>query len=713
MPQPSNIQEFTPLLKAARPTVYETNAFRLIGVANDADTPEINRQLQRLEFAVKFGAVGQQSPGRILQLKSQPTTLMLQDAKQRLVEPESRLIEEFFWFWPEEPRGIGTDLAWHALQRGDTQSAIEIWTQRAKEPSDNTAFHNLAILFHLQALDSTNAGKGSVPESLFMRAWKYWRILTEHEPFWGRLRARIEELDDPRLTARTAAQIRYTLRSAIFQIDLSLAIAAAEAGNLSKAGIHLKIGRESGFAAEIIRQRVERALSNIKIQIGHLCDEAEKKSADQVEQTPDCLEKLLTDSNHHLEILNYCVGRGSSLRDTSHDNVAETIRSTLVAYGNKTENWKTCEQLLTRAAALAASESQKKRIADDLDTVKWLHLTRVCWFCKDSAANDSSVVVVEMYGDVTRTPTQNGTHIEWRNLPVKVPRCQHCQNVHLWRKVALVVSSGTIAGVLSWDSRDTFIPAFFVSAVGWLGMLFGAHVGWFGRCTTTQAGTPILVLKEWAKRNYPLIQDLRAEEWSFGKRPSDGGQVSGAAVAKFFGWVATFFVLTWMFALFSQPSSSVGRRTLQRAAQESTAPPAANRSNQLSKARRPSQVTEPDIFDRAELSRREVLGKEIESNKTRLATLSSDVEACRISLQLYEDLINSDRGKLQQMQNDSRAGLYVNEDAYEDVRRRHNANVEFHTAELGKCRSLAEEHDALVDTTNAKIREYNQIVGAR
>ena len=231
MSEPALIPEFEPLLGAARPTVYQTNAFRVIGVAVDTPDVEIDRQVQKVEMMLRSG-INDQALRGLLPFPSRPSFAALQDAKQRLGDPQSRLMEEFFWFWPEEPGQSNTDPALQALEKRDLLSTVNIWQSRSREPADTASIHNLAILHHLQAIETEPpaSSKGPIPDSLWIQAWRYWRTLVDQDQFWKRLATRIGELDDPRLTSYVAEQIRGSLLLGILQINLSLAIAAVEGG---------------------------------------------------------------------------------------------------------------------------------------------------------------------------------------------------------------------------------------------------------------------------------------------------------------------------------------------------------------------------------------------------------------------------------------------------------------------------------------------------
>jgi len=76
--------------------VYRINAFRVTGLRVDARPRDISRHLEKLEMIAKFG----QSNGNLgpLPLDPPPSPDNLREARQRLNDPQRRIIDEFFWF---------------------------------------------------------------------------------------------------------------------------------------------------------------------------------------------------------------------------------------------------------------------------------------------------------------------------------------------------------------------------------------------------------------------------------------------------------------------------------------------------------------------------------------------------------------------------------------------------------------------------------------
>jgi hypothetical protein len=190
-------------------------------------------------------------------------------------------------------------------------------------------------------------------------------------------------------------------------------------------------------------------------------------------------------------------------------------------------------------------------------------------------------------------------------------------------------------------------------------------------------------------------------------------------------WVGVFALLTWVFSALADlpPSASTPVQTPPPVV--STQPPIPAASNTAGgpntpitqqEASRPtdvSGVTSAEPVERAGNAYIASLHQAIEANKAQLETLSASFEQCQQTLAYYNDRISEDRQRLDQMESDSKLGQNVDEAEYESIRTRHNSNVRLHNSELESCRAIGEQHDALVDATNAKIHEYNNLIGAK
>src|SRR2546423_4842247 len=110
------------LLRALKPDLYRVNAFRLAQLPGTASQRDISRRLEKLTMLAKLGG-GVEQPRGPLALAPAPDVDAVRHAIERLRDPETRLLDEFFWFWPETPAAETPDEALAALDRGDVAAA--------------------------------------------------------------------------------------------------------------------------------------------------------------------------------------------------------------------------------------------------------------------------------------------------------------------------------------------------------------------------------------------------------------------------------------------------------------------------------------------------------------------------------------------------------------------------------------------------------------
>jgi hypothetical protein len=244
------VEHCLPLLEASTPTVYRHNAFRITGLAVDATPRELKRRLDDLRAAHNLGDADEEHT-HAFALAPPPTIEQIREAAQRLHDPERRIVEEFFWFWPEQWGGGKTDDSLRALSNGDKGLAFRNWTAAISDEHGRTsviAKHNLAVLYQLTALDlehyALTAEIDSKQLQTISKYWRtcfqYWEELTEDEIFWSLISDRIRILDDPRLTTGFARRMRLTLPEAMDKINAMLAISFIELGKHERAEKHFE-----------------------------------------------------------------------------------------------------------------------------------------------------------------------------------------------------------------------------------------------------------------------------------------------------------------------------------------------------------------------------------------------------------------------------------------------------------------------------------------
>jgi len=164
------------LFDVASPELFRKNAFRITGLSVDATAREITKHADKLKMLADLGQ-DPHTQSAAFPMKPPPSLDEIREAVQNLKDPEKRVVDEFFWFWPEEFGHSQSDPAIQALAKGDSKTAVEIWASRENgEQSGLTAKHNLAIVYHVCALDWENYSiKNVVEAQRRQKIADYWK----------------------------------------------------------------------------------------------------------------------------------------------------------------------------------------------------------------------------------------------------------------------------------------------------------------------------------------------------------------------------------------------------------------------------------------------------------------------------------------------------------------------------------------------------------
>lgn len=382
-------QETAALLReVATPDLYRRNSFRVLELPVDATQKEVTRRKQMVEMAAANGVALPAGPGRSFPLEPAPDEFTIRDAVQRLGDPERRLVDEFFWFWPQEPGQSKSDPGLQHLNQGNHERASEVWSQQEANHGDHVATHNLAVLNHLLALQRENLPRPSEVtgderkgiEQLWSRAFRRWQALIDEEGFWSRLTTRVCELDDPRLTAGTARRLRAALPAVLLSINARLALQAVELDKKDSATRLVGLIRRSGFPEDTIQDGLRQALESVHARIKALCKATQNSAETDPSHADNACRHFLDSAVPLLTGLDCLLAAGDTSREVAHDEIAEQALQCLVAFASKAQNWQRAIAIIEVAAPLAASPSVAKNFQEHLKDFRE-NAEETNWWC--------------------------------------------------------------------------------------------------------------------------------------------------------------------------------------------------------------------------------------------------------------------------------------------------------------------------------------------
>lgn len=510
------------LLQAATPEIYRINAFRISGLDVNASTREISNQLQKNQLFEKYGNKSENTDSPF-PIHPKPDTDQIRQALHRLRDPETRIIDEFFWFWPHSLEPNQKDNALELLSRKEIKSAESLWiSYEATLTESNVSKHNLAVLSHLLALEiELNGNNLTTKEDLKRRdkywkdTFKRWKLLLGHEGFWRRLMARVRQTDDPRLTTGFVKRLRESLPTTILQINALLALKAAESDDEQEAIRHLDLMRKSGFSKEVVAITLKRIVNPLRSRIKVIC----KSLTDETQENPEseliACKKILKQTKDILKILDILLPTDSVIKEGAHDEVALTGTNLAISCVNATKDYESIIPIFEELKKIVKGESARIRVEKNYDIFKsnleYFNLYNTCFYCKKNKANDDSALIISMHGEVNRDYVFN--RVTWKHLNVEVPRCMNCKKEHNYTEASTWVGGGIglfvgIVGALIVE----FGKGGFWTLVGLTGI--GLLVGWrIGLSRNITAHIDYY-------RSFPRIADLIDQGWHFGKEPN-------------------------------------------------------------------------------------------------------------------------------------------------------------------------------------------------
>jgi hypothetical protein len=369
-----NTPDCPPLLSAASLSIYRNNVFRVTGLAVDATNKQAKRRADELKMLQEAG-MEHAAQGAVFALNPPPSVDDIRHSIAKLEEPEHRLVDEFFWFWPLTFGESTTDPALQALAKGDSSSAYDIWTAGESDPVTGfVATHNLAIMLHLIALDWTNyhlaAEVDGEREEKIRNYWKEafqrWEKIAIDDRIWDAVKTRIRDIDDPRLTTGFGRRMRETLPEALDKINAEAALKFAEQGQLAWAKSHIAYMRETHQGQDDVEKTAEMVLAPSRTRVQQHIATARDAIKNDPKKGAEAAEHLLVECTGLHELFELFHGEDAHQTTELFDEVALAAVDCAVAYQKATADNEEFVVLLKAALPFATSMDVRQRIQKNI-----------------------------------------------------------------------------------------------------------------------------------------------------------------------------------------------------------------------------------------------------------------------------------------------------------------------------------------------------------
>lgn len=503
------------LTRLCTENVYNENIFHILGLRTDVTPRQIRRRREDIDTANEFGGDAWKREFRhVLGNLELPDYQEVCETFSRLEDPEERIVSEFFWFWTT---GDG-DEAIEALQAGRKSDAIKAWEagEYSYGKSRLVALHNLAVLYHFYALDAelqAVAERGIIPADFRMKmcgywekSFDYWEQLADNDDFWDLFTSRVREFDDPRLTGGFVRRFRSVFPLAFDNINARIAAEYAKVDDFADARRHVNYMLKTMSGLDDVESTLNVLFEPMENKVKLLIDSFDEKIKKNPKEGLQYSRSLLKDTEEIRRVAVGMLSEGQKIRTALLSDIAWACNRYQVAYGNATEDWRSCLAVLQELKEVACTPELKKRVEENIKTVQgnleYKKMREMCWVCQKNKADRK--YGMKMYGDVRHEWGQ----IKWRHGEIDIPVCSHCQqqkeSADSTKAAAFWISAIIVFIIGCCIAPQAFIIWGLVAAAvgGVVAACAGSDNGFTDRC-----------------KEHPAVKEMLSKGWKFGEKP--------------------------------------------------------------------------------------------------------------------------------------------------------------------------------------------------
>ena len=355
----------TLLRSIGAPDLYLRNAFRISGLPVDASTGDLRRRAQQVRAVQALG--GAPATAGPLPPSPAPDLDVVLQALSRLRDPLTRLVDEFFWFWPDPEGDPGLD----ALTAGRVDDAESRWHRI--ESRSPYALHNLAVVNHVLAIDDELAQpqrKLVGAPRRWREAYRYWIDAWRGDEHWAVFGERVRRAGHPGLGDRVVSALRERLPLVLSSINATIAADSMERGRDEESSqVHWRMAAHHHLPPQLRARALRAATDPLLSRIRTHGDRALAVTLENGRAAPAAAERLHDQAAPLLRMVSLSSAPDA---DNIHDEVARTLLKLAFEYHRATDDWGATLQILRWAQNVARGRAMLQSVRENIQGVEFV-----------------------------------------------------------------------------------------------------------------------------------------------------------------------------------------------------------------------------------------------------------------------------------------------------------------------------------------------------
>ena len=367
--------------KLFSPNLYWRNPYNVLQLSVYAAPKDIRKKKEDLD-ATSFCGNVRDSYSRLLPYGWEISSEVTDELFETLKSPESRLFYWLLWFWPLETGARGIDESIQYLNQCDASDRIgglsswyEYYLSDGRE-KDFISNHNLAVYYHMMALEQEHyrlLGEDidlAKCDKLWKSAIKHFDRLLNNDDFWEFFAARVDDLNDPQITTEMVSLIRRDLPLGLDQINAALLKEYLCKNEFEDGKRQLEYIKSSQQGWDDVDGTLAELVNAMFKKFGVYCESIRNQVQAEKSRGAIIATNVLRRAPRRLQCLSLIAGKDSPDYSRMSDEIAYLVLECQIAYVRETGDWALSANLLQQALPFTKSEHAKKRLAQNLATVR-------------------------------------------------------------------------------------------------------------------------------------------------------------------------------------------------------------------------------------------------------------------------------------------------------------------------------------------------------